>query len=407
MVMRKYFRIIAVISGVVLAVVPVWADNGAGTCSFTFLKLGMDARSVALGEAFTAFVDNATATYWNPAGLARVSCNHITGTYLNYIAGIQSGYLGYALPLWENSGLGIGITYFDYGKIQETTPDNPTGQGLGEYGASDFSASLAYAKRLGQFYLGIGLKGIYSKIHDYSAHAIACDLGVQCELFANKLLIGLAGRNLGIQTGAFIEEKANLPLDIEFGLGYRLFDRSLLLALDVGKPMDNRFNFQTGIEYCLKKILLFRLGYRSLGSDLKSDSDLDILAGVSTGIGVRAKNFLIDYAFIPFNELGNTHRISFSMEFGSVRQRSSKKPSVDHYKKAEEYRKNELWAEAAAEYEKVVSSDAGNVMVYSWLGYCYYKLGNKDKAITAYEKALEIDPDNETVKKSLKILKDK
>ena len=401
----RYFRMAAIVLMIGLAIGLARGDNGAGSCSFNFLRVGMDARSVALGEAFTALVDDATATYWNPAGLSRIPNHHITGTYLNYVVEIRSGYLGYALPLGKDSGFGVGITYFDHGKIQETTPDNPTGAGLGKYGANDLSAGFGYGRRFGQFYLGMSLKGIYSRIHDYSAHAFACDIGGQSELFSNRLLIGLSARNLGIQTGAFIEEKAKLPLNIEFGIGYRLFDRSLLVALDVGKPLDNSFNYEIGIEYLFKEILSLRLGYRSLGQDLKSDSDFDIFTGISSGLGIKVKNHNIDYAFIPFNDLGNTHRISFTMVFGNVRESLSEESAVDHYKKAEVYRAKKLWAEAAVEYEKVVSSGGQDAKVYSCLGYCYYKLGQKEKAIIAYEKALELEPDNETIKKNMKKLK--
>lgn len=315
MAKSKYLKILGMVLMIELAAELAWADNGAGTCGFTLLKIGMDARSGALGEATTAVVDDATSTYWNPAGLTKVLSHELTGTYLNYIAGIQSGYFGYALPFGENSGFGIGITYLDYGRIQETTPDNPTGEGLDEYGASDFAVSLGYGRKLGQINLGLALKGVYSRIHDYSAHALICDLGSQYELPIKDLSAGIAVRNLGIQTGAFIEEKAKLPLNIELGFGYRLLERSLLLALDVGKPLDNRFNYEIGIEYLFREILSLRFGYRSLGQDLRSGSDFDIFTGVSGGLGIKVKDYNIDYTFIPFNDLGNTHRISFSMGF--------------------------------------------------------------------------------------------
>ena len=47
--------------------------SGAGSDGFSFLKIGLGARAGAMGEAYVAAVDDATAPLWNPAGLTDVS----------------------------------------------------------------------------------------------------------------------------------------------------------------------------------------------------------------------------------------------------------------------------------------------------------------------------------------------
>ena len=52
------------------------ADFGSGsrgTTTANFLKLGAGARAEAMGGAYAAVADDATALYWNPAGLTRIS----------------------------------------------------------------------------------------------------------------------------------------------------------------------------------------------------------------------------------------------------------------------------------------------------------------------------------------------
>jgi len=45
---------------------------GAGTISWTFLKIGAGARYAALADAGAALADDATACYWNPARLGNL-----------------------------------------------------------------------------------------------------------------------------------------------------------------------------------------------------------------------------------------------------------------------------------------------------------------------------------------------
>ena len=49
---------------------PTLGGQRAGITTAQFLKIGVGARASAMGEAFTAVANDASALYWNPAGLA-------------------------------------------------------------------------------------------------------------------------------------------------------------------------------------------------------------------------------------------------------------------------------------------------------------------------------------------------
>jgi len=56
-----------------------------------FLKVGVGARAMGLGDAFTAVSDDGTAFYWNPAGLSLVRKRELSAMY--------SGLFGISEPL--------------------------------------------------------------------------------------------------------------------------------------------------------------------------------------------------------------------------------------------------------------------------------------------------------------------
>ena len=402
---------------------------GSNTSSsvFTFLRIGEGARPVAMGEAFTTMVDDVNSIYWNPAGLGRITHQEITASYLSHIVDINSGYFGYVLPM-STGGLGLGIVYLDYGKIEETTGEEPTGEGLGYYRPSDIAMIVSYgAKVSNKLNLGISVKGIYEKIQDYTANGVAIDLGTLYKLPIKDSTFGFTVKNLGLQTKAFIEEKHNLPLVFDVGLGYNMFSKSLTpknfgsrgkslkLGLDLSIPQDGDFNVNIGGEYNWRGLVFLRMGYRSMGEDLKTGSDKDSLTGLSAGLGLNMKSYQLDYAFVPFNELGDTHRVSLGMKWGRrddrnqipearYQRKETRREGVRHYKKGQRYCKERKYKEAIKKYKKAIKKGYKTAKVYANMGYCYHKLGKKIAAKKAYKKALKLDPSNKTIKKNLRRL---
>ena len=53
--------------------------SNVGTTAAAFLNIGVGSRANAMGGAFTAMADDATALYWNPAGLANLEMSELNG----------------------------------------------------------------------------------------------------------------------------------------------------------------------------------------------------------------------------------------------------------------------------------------------------------------------------------------
>ena len=58
-----------------------------------------------------------------------------------------------------------------------------------------------------------------------------------------------------------------------------------------------------GAEYMAKKTVALRLGYNGRN---------DAGTGLTLGGGLMVRRFALDYAFVPFGDLGNAHRFSFA-----------------------------------------------------------------------------------------------
>ena len=55
-----------------------------GTTAAPFLKIGVGARALAMGEAYTTLSEDATGLFWNPAGLAKLDaleCQMVSRIY--------------------------------------------------------------------------------------------------------------------------------------------------------------------------------------------------------------------------------------------------------------------------------------------------------------------------------------
>lgn len=298
------------------------ASERTGTTGAQFLKIGVGARAIAMGEAFGAVADDINAIYWNPSGLTSIENSEASFMYTEWFQGVNYQFLGYAKRVQKLGMIGISCNYLTYGKIKRTKEDLATGTYLGydgDFTASDLAVSLSYARKISnKLSLGMNAKIIYQKNEGEKATGYAADMGMQYAMPEDGLIvipdkISISIHNIG-NPMEFINEKNPLPLNIRLGAAYQLFNRSCNVGFDINIPTDNDINFNVGIEYIYKKIknveVAGRLGYKTA-----TIKDINALSGLSVGFGFSWKGYGIDYAFVPYGDLGSTHRISILVRF--------------------------------------------------------------------------------------------
>jgi len=292
---------------------------GPGTTGVPFLKIAPGARAVGMGEAFVATADDATALYWNPAALLQVKGNQMTYMHNFWFQNVNYDYIGYVQGLRssEEEKFGISAIMLHSGEIPRTLEDgsgNYAGTG-NAFIAYDLAFTLSYAWKIRKnFNMGTSLKFIRSAIDDVVGYALAADLGF-LYIPTSKLTIGINAQNAVLPVpikyyrgNTPVSASHSLPMNIKIGGAYE-FNENLILGMDVNIPTDNKINFHIGAEYWYGNFAL-RLGY-------KTDfiQDIDVLSGLSAGLGFRWQNYQIDYAFVPYGDLGMTHRVSLSLRF--------------------------------------------------------------------------------------------
>ncbi|MBI4057624.1 MAG: PorV/PorQ family protein [Elusimicrobia bacterium] len=285
-----------------------FAASGPGTTGAEFLKVGVGARPLAMGSAFVALPDDANAINWNPGALGEIKQKSVSASYNALFQDQNQGFLAYAMPLNNDMGVvGLGVNYLIISKIEKRAGDTEAADSTFSNQNYAISASYGKASVAQGLSLGGNIKYIHEKLDTFSGSAVAADLGALYRTPIENLSTGLAVQNLGSKIGP-----DKLPLLAKAGMVYQMFDKSLSLALDGDwLAMNKRGYLDFGAEYWIQNALALRVGYQ-LG---RGQDHLGKVVGLGAGIGLKFDMFNMDYAFLPFGDLGNTHRITLGFKF--------------------------------------------------------------------------------------------
>jgi len=290
------------------------AIAGNGTTGFTFLQVPAGARAVAMGGAFTAVPGDPLSLYWNPAAASASDRSMLSTTYTSYMMDMQAGFVGWVNPR-ENSTIGVSLNYFYGGSFDRTTMEDPTGTGE-QFSSSSMALAGTWARPLTET-ISVGATGrfIYSQIDTYNANGFSVDVG---GIFTPASLRGftaaLVVRNAGIQTKAFYNENDPMPTEISAGVSQQLLQGNLLIAADATMPFEGNFDAAVGAEYKPMEMLALRTGWSLKAMDTADAAGGGFIDAMGFGMGTRYNQFSLDYAWKPYADLGNTHRITLGID---------------------------------------------------------------------------------------------
>lgn len=294
-----------------------FSSSARGTTAADFLELGVGARAVGMGEAYSAVADEASALYWNPAALTAIPGRSATLMHAPYIASSYFDYGAYGQNLGAKGAFGASFQYFSAGSLSQ---EDVSGNDGGSFSPYNLAVTLGYAYKfqgtgapiLDGFAAGLGVKYVQSKIVS-SAQTAAVDVGLLSPRYLNgRLNLALTATNLG-GTMRFDQEKENLPLVVRAGSSYRIQDH-WLASLDFSLPRNDNPYVAVGTEYQFVGQGPWRAAARA-GFNSQTVAGVDGFTGLSFGVGVGYDRMTMDYAFVPLGGVGQSQRISLTFNF--------------------------------------------------------------------------------------------
>lgn len=308
----------AALIGLVLAALPTSTIAATGFAG-EFLAVGAGARAMALGNAYVALVDDATAGYWNSAALSDVQENTAYLMHADRFSGLlNQDFVAVALPGFSllhgfsASLLRLGVEDIEFTTLQDPSaalgPDNRPVVSSTETSA-DYALYLSGGRRLGErLDIGVSLKGIYRTVSSFSAYGFGADVGLRYRL-ATGITLAANLRDItttpiiwNTDTTDRIRPSVNLGVAVTHTVGGGR--TSLAIGSRAGgnaKDQSGAELINVGIEYEYQRL--------ALRAGLEDDRQ-------AFGIGLRPHDRLqLDVAFLQHDELEDSYLFSASLEF--------------------------------------------------------------------------------------------
>lgn len=291
-----------------------------GSTAYSFLELPTSAHAFALGSGVALVDDDVTLTDQNPALLGPEIDMQVALNYMHYMGSGNFAGVRFGTAAGERGAWAAGIRYLNYGTITQT---DHTGVAGGTYKPQDIVFGATYAHDFTDYLRGgISLNGVYSNYEQYSAFALATDLGINYYNPDNDLSLSAVVKNLGGQLKRFDQSYDRLPIDVQLGYMQGLGTSPFSLAITAKHLTKWRMPYYThklegdglveeksGFMSNLFRHLVFGLQYSpsekfyiALGYNYKTRTDMSayhrsFLSGFSAGLGLKVKGFSFGVAY--------------------------------------------------------------------------------------------------------------
>lgn len=305
--------------------------NKAGRTALQFLKIGIGARSAALGEACIANIGGVEAVFWNPAAITSIRRFETAFSYTQWFGdlNIMSGAVGYRLGSFGT--VALDYVSLDYGDIPEALVTSPTGgidTRTGEnFSGSDLAVGLAFSRQFtNKLSIGIHTKYLREDLFTYSSDLWAFDVGTYYHTGWKGIRLAMSAQNFAAQarwlhTQQRERQQYELPLLFRIGTSIDLLGgpdlflggdpdkQRLSLNIDAIHSNDYAERLNIGAEYWLFNKFALRSGYR-----LNRDEGQFSLGG-ALNYETSFIHILMDYAFVDYDYLNPVHRFTVTLRF--------------------------------------------------------------------------------------------
>ncbi len=364
----------ALLLAIILGFSTLTAHAQVGITAVPFLQIEPDSRAPGMGNTGVAIADNASAVFWNPAGLAFQDGTQISFTHANWLPNFNTDlFYDYLVGRHYIDGIGTFGAHITFLNLGEQVQTDETGREIRTFSSYEIASGISYGFKLNDNWaLGTGLRFIYSRL-------VPSGIDVGGQTARNGTSVGLdlaalyrsnyfdsfgfnsrfsAGMNLS-NIGPAVQytdnpQKDPLPTLLRLGIAYELeLDNdginTVTLASDVSKimarndttgramgvvealfsswdtytrfdgqdfvdvPLAEQFMYSVGLEYWYASQFAIRTGYFY---EAPNNGDRQF---ISFGAGLRYNIFGVDFSYLytikEDSPLANTIRISVLVDF--------------------------------------------------------------------------------------------
>jgi len=309
----------ALVAHLTVAFAPRAAHGAAGDRKV--FAAGAGSRALALGGAYVAAAEDATAIVWNPAALLALPAKEAT-FYKTTLPGegLSYGFFGYAHPTLRFGTLGFGALRFNAEGIEGRDDRNFVTDASIE--DSQMRWVFAYANRLTPAAaFGVGLKLDTHSLAGSSATALGADLGLTygAERLGAEGALAASRFRFGLRLENALEPREKLgaataadPRTIHAGVAYRLPVGNAVRGALTGTPTGALATAEWVREAGGESHVLLGAEVSAAGASLRAGRSAE---SWTAGAGFAAGGLAFDYAFAP-SELAASHRVSARLAFG-------------------------------------------------------------------------------------------
>ncbi len=348
-------RIVIIVSILLLVVMFAQQSFAVSEAAVLFLMISPGARAAGMGEAFVAVADDATATFWNPAGLAYQYGKQISFMHVNWLSGLTDDlfyeFLTGVVSIEGVGTVGMNVVYLDLGEQQGM---DEQGNETGTFSSNEFAITASYGATVSDnLAMGVNLRYIRSNLSNRGAgaekgsgqaSAFAFDVGLMYRfpVWNERIIWGMNISNMGPKIAYIDAAQADpLPTNLKTGFAIKIVNQKynkLTLSADINKllvtphndkPADpfyqalitswydepfqrelDKITRSVGLEYWYGDLIGLRGGYYH-------DKEGKVTY-LTFGAGLKYSLYSFDFGYVAAEEghpLANTMRFSLSFGF--------------------------------------------------------------------------------------------
>lgn len=291
------------------------SENGGYAGSY--LRMGLGAHSIAMGNTGIAFPVNAYSAFYNPAAFAEIK-DRLAGLSYSFLSlDRRFSYISFSMQVPPAGGFSIGWIESGVGDLKSY---NSIGEETGEINQSANAVYFSFGRKIiDNFSIGLSIKVLFEYINDgtdqfdYKSNGVGLDFGLIYQLNDDlRLAYELKDikSKLKANTDKLFEQGGTtvdpFPVIHKLGLLYRTPLSWLNFAYEFEISNKSAYKNHIGLEAVSGKNLALRIGLN--GSNLVFGAGMDFKI-------LMIESYL-DYAFLPsVLDEGSSHIFSWQLAF--------------------------------------------------------------------------------------------